>query len=111
MGGLKGKAALRMHRACVGREKHCTGLHVWARGSCVSTVGLAEQVLRAYSRNQEQEEKRQEELQRKGLETLAEEEEGLQALAEVVVAPSGAFITPLAPSGGLHQTTRSAGGT
>jgi hypothetical protein len=34
---------------------------------CVSTVGLDEQVIRAYIRHQEQEEKLQEELQRQGL--------------------------------------------
>jgi putative transposase len=42
-------------------------IHFWARGYCVSTVGLDEQVIREYIRNQEQEEKRQEELQLKGL--------------------------------------------
>ena len=71
VGFLQGKAAIRMHRECLGREKHGTGLHFWARGSCVSTGGLDEQVIREYLRNQEQEEKRQEERQRKGLETLS----------------------------------------
>jgi len=66
-GFLKGTAASRIHRACLGREKNLTGWHFWARGYCVSTVGLDEQVIREYLRNQEQEEKRQEELQRKGL--------------------------------------------
>jgi putative transposase len=71
VGGLKGKAAIRMHRECVGRERNFTGLHFWARGYGVSTVGLDEQVIREYIRNQEQEEKRQEELQLKGLEPLS----------------------------------------
>ena len=31
-GWLKGKAALRMHRECVGRERPLTGVHCWARG-------------------------------------------------------------------------------
>ena len=70
-GWLKGKAALRIHRECLGRERNFTGLHFWARGYCVSPVGLDEQVIRAYIRNQEQEEKRQEELQLKGLEPLS----------------------------------------
>ena len=70
VGGLKGKLAIRIHRECLGRERHCTGLHFWARGYCVSTIGLDEQVIREYIRNQEQEEKRQEELQLKGLEPL-----------------------------------------
>ena len=67
VGGRKGQAARRMHRECWGCERHFTGRHGWARGSCVSTVGLDEQVIREYIRNQEQEEKRQEELQLKGL--------------------------------------------
>jgi putative transposase len=67
VGFLKGKAAIRIHRECLGREKNFTGLHFWARGYCVSTVGLDEQVIREYIRNQEQEDKRQEELQLKGL--------------------------------------------
>ena len=37
-------------------------MHFWARGYCVSTVGLDEQVVREYIRNQEVEEKRQESL-------------------------------------------------
>ena len=71
VGWLKGKSAIRIHRECLGRERHCTGLHCWARGYCVSTVGLDEQVIREYICNQEQEEKRQEELQLKGLEPLS----------------------------------------
>jgi putative transposase len=71
VGWLTGKSAVRMHRACVGRERHVTGLPCWARGYCVSTVRLDEPVMREYIRNQEQEEKRQEELQLKGLEPLS----------------------------------------
>ncbi|MBM3224736.1 MAG: IS200/IS605 family transposase [Candidatus Tectomicrobia bacterium] len=67
VGMRKGTSAIRIHRACLGRERNCTGLPCWARGSCVSTVGLDAQVIRAYIRNQEQEEQRQEELQLKGL--------------------------------------------
>ena len=62
IGFLKGKSAIRIHREYLGRRKQFTGLHFWARGYCVSTVGLDEQVIRAYIRNQEAEEKRQEEL-------------------------------------------------
>ncbi|WP_419588771.1 transposase, partial [Thiolapillus sp.] len=39
-----------------------TGRHFWARGYCVSTVGLDEQMIRTYIKNQEREEKRQEQL-------------------------------------------------
>ena len=71
VGWLKGKSAIRIHREFLGREWNFIGLHFWARGYCVSTVGLGEQVIREYIRNQEQEEKRQAELRLKGLETLA----------------------------------------
>ena len=71
VGWLKGKSAIRIHRECVGRERHLTGVHCWARGYCVSTVGWDAHVIREYSRNQEQEEKRQEALQLQGLETLS----------------------------------------
>jgi len=67
VGLLKGKAAIRIHWEFLGRERNFPGLHVWARGYCVSTIGLDEQGIREYLRNQEQEEKRQEELQLKGL--------------------------------------------
>ena len=67
VGFLKGKSAIRIHREFLGREKNFTGLHFWARGYCVSTVGLDEQVIREYIRNQENEEKRQEQMQLKGL--------------------------------------------
>ena len=35
----------------------------WSRGYCVSTVGLDEATIRQYIRDQEEEDKRQEELQ------------------------------------------------
>jgi len=35
-----------------------TGEHFWARGYFVSTVGLDEQMVRAYIRNQEEEDER-----------------------------------------------------
>ena len=67
VGCLQGTSAIQIHREFVGRERNFTGLHFWARGYCVSTIGLDEQVIRDYIRHQEQEEKRQEELQLKGL--------------------------------------------
>ena len=39
-----------------------TGLHFWARGYCVSTVGLDEQQIRQYIREQDELEKQQGEL-------------------------------------------------
>ncbi len=62
-----GKSAVRIHREYLGRQRNFTGFHSWARGYCVSTVGLDEQTVRAYMRAQEVEEKRQEQLQLGGL--------------------------------------------
>ena len=62
VGFLKGKSAIRIHREYLGRQRQYTGFHFWARGYCVSTVGLDEEMVRAYIRNQEAEEKRQEKL-------------------------------------------------
>ena len=67
MGFLKGKSAIQIHRRFLGKQRNFTGFHFWARGYCVSTVGLDEQVIRAYIRNQEVEERRQEELNLGGL--------------------------------------------
>ena len=40
VGFLKGKSAIRIHREFLGRERNFRGFHFWARGYCVSTVGL-----------------------------------------------------------------------
>jgi len=52
IGFLKGKSAVRIHRDLL-RERRMTGLHFWATGYCVSTVGLDEQQIRQYIREQE----------------------------------------------------------
>ena len=62
VGFLKGKSAIRIHREYLGRQRNFTGYHFWAKGYCVSTVGLAEDVIREYIRRQETEEKKQEKL-------------------------------------------------
>ena len=41
VGFLKGKSAIRIHWEYLGRQRNFTGYHFWARGYCVSTVGLA----------------------------------------------------------------------
>ena len=41
IGFLKGKSAVRIPRDVL-RERRMTGLHFWAVGYCVSTVGLDE---------------------------------------------------------------------
>jgi putative transposase len=52
IGFLKGKSAVRIHRELL-KERRMTGLHFWATGYCVSTVGLDEQPIRQYIREQE----------------------------------------------------------
>ena len=52
VGFLKGKSAVRIHRELM-KEKRMTGLHFWAKGYCVSTVGLEEAAIRRYIREQE----------------------------------------------------------
>jgi putative transposase len=52
IGFLKGKSAVRIHRELL-RERRMTGLHFWATGYCVSTVGLDEDRIRKYIREQD----------------------------------------------------------
>ena len=53
IGFLKGKSAVRVHRDLLGHRR-MTGRHFWATGYCVSTVGLNEERVRKYIREQEQ---------------------------------------------------------
>jgi REP element-mobilizing transposase RayT len=62
VGRWKGQAAIRIHREDLGRRRNFTGLRFWARGYCVSTVGFEAAVIRQYIRNQEEQEKRAEQL-------------------------------------------------
>jgi len=57
IGFLKGKSAVRIHREL--GNKRVTGLHFWATGYCVSTVGLDEETIKEYIRNQEKSETNQ----------------------------------------------------
>jgi putative transposase len=52
IGLLKGKSAVRIHRELL-HERRMTGLHFWARGYCVSTVGLDEAQIRQYIQDQD----------------------------------------------------------
>ena len=52
LGFLKGKSAVRIHREIM-KARRMTGLHFWAKGYCVSTVGLDEERIRNYIREQE----------------------------------------------------------
>lgn len=58
VGYLKGKSAIVIARKFGGRARNFTGEVFWARGYFVSTVGLDEEMVKAYIRNQEQEDDR-----------------------------------------------------
>jgi putative transposase len=58
VGYIKGKSAIHIARKFAGRQRNFTGENFWARGYFVSTVGLDENMVRAYIRNQEQEDER-----------------------------------------------------
>jgi putative transposase len=55
IGFLQGKRAMAIARQFGGKERNCTGEHFWARGSAVSTVGFELEQVRAYLRNQDDE--------------------------------------------------------
>jgi len=53
MGYLKGKGAVKIHRELMRTKGTLFGRSFWARGYCVSTVGLDEKEIRRYVREQE----------------------------------------------------------
>ncbi|MDY0281525.1 MAG: IS200/IS605 family transposase [Salinivirgaceae bacterium] len=63
VGYMKGKSAIHIARTYLGQRKNYSGMNFWARGYFVSTVGADEEVVRAYIREQEQEDQRVEQLQ------------------------------------------------
>ena len=67
VGLLKGKSASEVMSYGGRSSRMVRGRQFWARGYFVSTVGLNEQVIRAYIRNQEFEDKKQDQLQFPGL--------------------------------------------
>jgi putative transposase len=54
VGYIKGKSAITIARRFGGRARNFTGEVFWARGYFVSTVGLDEEMVRAYIRHQEE---------------------------------------------------------
>ena len=60
VGYLKGKSAVRIHRGLLKTKGTLFGRSFWARGYCVSTVGLDEAAIRKYIREQEAIQKAQE---------------------------------------------------
>jgi len=57
VGYIKGKSAIKIHRDFMGHKRQFTGMHFWAPGYCVSTIGLNEAEIREYVKNQEKLEK------------------------------------------------------
>jgi putative transposase len=62
VGFIKGKSAIHIARAFVGRRKNFTGQNFWARGYFVSTVEADEEAIRAYIKRQEEEDRRLDQL-------------------------------------------------
>ena len=58
IGYIKGKSAIHIARNCAGRKRNYLGQHFWARGYFASTVGRDEEIIRAYIKHQEQEDRR-----------------------------------------------------
>jgi len=60
LGMLKGKTAIQIFRQFPHlKQRPYWGNHFWARGYCVDTVGLNEELIRKYVKYQEKEERRQ----------------------------------------------------
>jgi putative transposase len=57
MGYLKGKLALRLFQRYENLGKRYWGRHLWARGYCVSAIGLDETQIRSYVKWQEKQER------------------------------------------------------
>jgi putative transposase len=62
VGYIKGKSAIHISRNYEGRQRNFTGQSFWARGYYVSTVGMDEETIREYIRNQENDDRKQDEL-------------------------------------------------
>lgn len=62
IGYIKGKSAIHLARVYGERRRNFVGQQFWARGYFVSTVGRDEAVIRAYIKQQEQEDQRLEQL-------------------------------------------------
>ena len=60
IGFLKGKSAIRIHRDLSKHKGTLFGRSFWARGYCVSTVGLEESAIREYIQEQDRHERAQE---------------------------------------------------
>ena len=62
VGFIKGKSAIYLARVYGERKRNFVGQHFWARAYYVSTVGRDEQAIHEYIKNQEEEDRRLEQL-------------------------------------------------
>ena len=62
VGFIKGKSAISIARRFMGRSRNFGGESFWARGYFVSTVGLDEEMVKAYIRHQEKEDEHYDQL-------------------------------------------------
>ena len=62
VGYIKGKSAISIARRFMGRNRNFGGESFWARGYFVSTVGLDEEMVKAYIRHQEKEDEHYDQL-------------------------------------------------
>ena len=62
VGYIKGKSAISIARNFMGRKRNFSGENFWARGYFVSTVGLDEEMVKKYIREQEKEDERLDQL-------------------------------------------------
>ena len=58
MGFLKGKVALKLFQEQKELTKRYWGRHLWARGYCVSTIGLDEEQIKKYVKRQQEREQK-----------------------------------------------------
>ena len=61
VGKLKGKSTILINQKYV-KQRNFKGLTFWSRGYCVSTTGYDENIIRDYIRNQEENDKRVDQL-------------------------------------------------
>lgn len=62
VGYMKGKSAIHVARTYGGRKRNFVGQHFWARGYYVSTVGIDEETIRRYIQEQEDDDRRSDQL-------------------------------------------------
>ncbi len=62
VGYIKGKSAISIARNFMGRKRNFTGESFWVHGYFVSTIGLDEEAVKQYVRDQESENERLEQL-------------------------------------------------